>query len=192
MNRNSESMREITIATKTQQELIAAMLSKSQKDSHTVKILTAIALLYLPASLVAVSLLPPSHLLSIISFWRMNLTDDSVGDIQLESSPNVKRWGGTQRSSSDPVPFFLDLFGHNFLPHVTHVPPDIMATIPTQKSGVDSWSCRWVAIFLRLVESSSPFWLCVHFRDGFIRREEGPSEDARSYRRASEVDQMME
>lgn len=84
-------MREITIATKTQQELMAAMLSKSQKDSHTVKILTAIALLYLPASLVAVGLLPPSQCyLSYSSAYANESDDDFAGGIQLESSPNDK------------------------------------------------------------------------------------------------------
>lgn len=56
LNRNSDLMREIAIAAKVENELMAVMVGKSQKDSHTIKLLTIIALIYLPASLVAVSL----------------------------------------------------------------------------------------------------------------------------------------
>lgn len=58
LNKNSDAMREIAIAAKAENELMSALISKSQKDSHTVKVLTYIALIYLPASLVAVSLYP--------------------------------------------------------------------------------------------------------------------------------------
>lgn len=53
LNKSSEAMREIALAAKAENELISALISKSQKDSHTVKVLTYIALIYLPASLVA-------------------------------------------------------------------------------------------------------------------------------------------
>ena len=85
-------MRDIAIATKTQQELMATLLSKSQKDSHTVKILTVIALIYLPASLVAVSLLAHSWCLPLYipPLLRNGLTDDLAGGVQLESGQNDK------------------------------------------------------------------------------------------------------
>lgn len=71
LNRNSEVMREVALATKAENELMAILVGKSQRDSHTIKVLTIIALTYLPASLVAVSLphvSPPSFLcLQIIS-----------------------------------------------------------------------------------------------------------------------------
>ena len=56
LNKSSDAMREIAIAAKAENELISTLIGKSQKDSHTVKVLTYIALIYLPASLVAVSL----------------------------------------------------------------------------------------------------------------------------------------
>lgn len=58
LRKSSDAMREIALAAKAENELISALISKSQKDSHTVKILTYIALIYLPASLVAVSSYP--------------------------------------------------------------------------------------------------------------------------------------
>ena len=56
LNKSSDAMREIALAAKAENELISTLIGKSQKDSHTVKVLTYIALIYLPASLVAVSL----------------------------------------------------------------------------------------------------------------------------------------
>ncbi|KAF6236137.1 hypothetical protein HO173_005766 [Letharia columbiana] len=53
LNKNSDAMREIAIAAKADNELISVLIGKSQNDSHTVKVLTYIALIYLPASLVA-------------------------------------------------------------------------------------------------------------------------------------------
>lgn len=62
LNKSSDAMREIALAAKAENELMSALISKSQKDSHTVKVLTCIALIYLPASLVAVRFPPPATL----------------------------------------------------------------------------------------------------------------------------------
>ena len=62
LQKSSDAMREIALATKAENELMSALIGKSQKDSHTVKVLTYTALIYLPASLVAVSHITPSHL----------------------------------------------------------------------------------------------------------------------------------
>lgn len=55
LRRSSDAMREIALAAKAENERMSTLLGKSQRDSHTVKVLTYIALIYLPASLVAVS-----------------------------------------------------------------------------------------------------------------------------------------
>ena len=56
LRKSSEATREIALAAKAENELISALIRKSQRDSHTVKVLTYIALIYLPASLIAVRL----------------------------------------------------------------------------------------------------------------------------------------
>lgn len=66
LNKSSEAMREIALAAKAENELISALISKSQKDSHTVKVLTYIALIYLPASLVAVRFYPGIYYFNVI------------------------------------------------------------------------------------------------------------------------------
>ncbi|KAL9032456.1 MAG: hypothetical protein Q9214_007962, partial [Letrouitia sp. 1 TL-2023] len=53
LNRNSDVMRELAIAAKAENELTAVLVGKSQRESHTIKILTVIAMIYLPATLVA-------------------------------------------------------------------------------------------------------------------------------------------
>lgn len=53
LQKGSDAMRDIALATKAENELMSALIGKSQKDSHTVKVLTYTALIYLPASLVA-------------------------------------------------------------------------------------------------------------------------------------------
>ncbi|MCJ1347143.1 hypothetical protein MMC31_005364 [Peltigera leucophlebia] len=53
LHRSSESAREIATAAKAEQEAVALILAKAQKDSSLVKILTFVAMLYLPASLIA-------------------------------------------------------------------------------------------------------------------------------------------
>ena len=55
LQKSSDAMREIALAAKAENELMSALIAKSRRDSHTVKVLTYIALIYLPASLVAVS-----------------------------------------------------------------------------------------------------------------------------------------
>lgn len=55
LHRSSESAREIATAAKAEQEAVALIFAKAQKDSSLVKILTFVAMLYLPASLIAVS-----------------------------------------------------------------------------------------------------------------------------------------
>ena len=64
LNRNSDAMRELAVAAKAENELIAVLIGKSQRDSHTIKVLTIIALIYVPASLVAVSLHPAFNLIT--------------------------------------------------------------------------------------------------------------------------------
>lgn len=59
LRKSGDAMREIALAAKAENELMSALLGKSQRDSRTVKVLTYIALIYLPASLVAVSGLMP-------------------------------------------------------------------------------------------------------------------------------------
>lgn len=54
LRRSSESAREIATAAKAEQETVALILARAQNDSSLVKILTFVALLYLPASLIAV------------------------------------------------------------------------------------------------------------------------------------------
>lgn len=58
LRKSSDAIRQIALAAKTENELVSALIGKSQKDSRTVKILTYTALVYLPASLVAVSFDP--------------------------------------------------------------------------------------------------------------------------------------
>ena len=55
LQKSSDAMCEIALATKAENELMSGLIGKSQRDSHTVKVLTYAALIYLPASLVAVS-----------------------------------------------------------------------------------------------------------------------------------------
>lgn len=54
LHRSSESAREIATAAKAEQGAVALIFAKAQKDSSLVKILTFVAMLYLPASLIAV------------------------------------------------------------------------------------------------------------------------------------------
>lgn len=61
LHKSSDAIREIALAAKAENELISALIGKSQRDSHTVKVLTYIALIYLPASLVAVSPVNSAH-----------------------------------------------------------------------------------------------------------------------------------
>lgn len=58
LNKNSDVMRELAVAAKSENELMAILAGRAQRDSRTIKILTVIALVYLPASLVAVSSMP--------------------------------------------------------------------------------------------------------------------------------------
>lgn len=58
LHRSSESAREIATAAKAEQGAVALILAKAQKDSSLVKILTFVAMLYLPASLIAVRKAP--------------------------------------------------------------------------------------------------------------------------------------
>jgi hypothetical protein len=51
-------MREIAAAAREENKAVAQLLAKAQKDSRTVKVLTFVAMLYLPASLIAVGLTP--------------------------------------------------------------------------------------------------------------------------------------
>lgn len=67
--KSNDAMREIALATKAENELMSALIGKSQRDSYTVKVLTYVALLYLPASLVAVSLVTLVHASFSIALW---------------------------------------------------------------------------------------------------------------------------
>ncbi|MCJ1343031.1 hypothetical protein MMC31_001220 [Peltigera leucophlebia] len=53
LHMSSESAREIATAAKAEQEAVALIVTKVQKDSSLVKILTFVAMLYIPASLIA-------------------------------------------------------------------------------------------------------------------------------------------
>jgi len=55
-------MKEIASATHTENEAITRLTAKAQEDSRVVKILTFVAMLYLPATLIAVSLFFSSYL----------------------------------------------------------------------------------------------------------------------------------
>ena len=55
--KSSDALREIALAAKAENELISALISESRRDSRTLKVLTYIALIYLPAGLVAVSII---------------------------------------------------------------------------------------------------------------------------------------
>lgn len=74
LQKSSDAMREIALATKAESELMSALIAKSQRDSHTVKVLTYIALIYLPASLVAVSPVASAHASFSTASWT-ELTD---------------------------------------------------------------------------------------------------------------------
>ena len=87
----------------------------------------------------------------------MNLTNDLTGGLQLESRPNDRRGEGGQRRASFPVPFVLDLSGHDFLFDVVHVHTNLMATIPQQNEVVYSGSYQWV---VRDYSNISPFPWC--------------------------------
>ena len=67
--KSNDAMREIALATKAENELMSALIGKSQRDSYTVKVLTYVALLYLPASLVAVSLVTLVHASFSTALW---------------------------------------------------------------------------------------------------------------------------
>lgn len=91
LQKSSDAMREIALATKAESELMSALIGKSQRDSHTVKVLTYIALIYLPASLVAVSPLASARA-SFPTASRTELTDQlwfrHQGNLQLKPSTN--------------------------------------------------------------------------------------------------------
>jgi Mg2+ and Co2+ transporter CorA len=55
---NGENMRIIAAAAHEENKSMALLATKSQKDSRIIKVLTIITMLYLPASLVAVFVLP--------------------------------------------------------------------------------------------------------------------------------------
>jgi hypothetical protein len=51
---NGEVMKQLTIAANSENEVLGYLAKESHRDSRFVKILTFVALLYLPASLIAV------------------------------------------------------------------------------------------------------------------------------------------
>jgi hypothetical protein len=55
LHKNGEALRQISFSTQLASEDTKMLLGKTQEDSRSMKILTFIALIYLPASLVAVS-----------------------------------------------------------------------------------------------------------------------------------------
>ncbi|KAF3942110.1 hypothetical protein ABW19_dt0205172 [Dactylella cylindrospora] len=93
MHENGESLKEITIAAKEESEALAALTSKTYKDSRMVKILTIVAVIYVPASLVAeifssslinVSGAPASSQVAVIDkFWVYPLTVATLAVITL-------------------------------------------------------------------------------------------------------------
>ncbi len=94
LNSNSDALRDIVISAKADNELTSERIAKSQKDSNTIKVLTYVALIYLPAGLVAVISLPnPSSIGP-----EANLL---LANIQLESCTIGGRWcSGCSRSYS--------------------------------------------------------------------------------------------
>lgn len=71
-------MTEIAVSTKSENETVTILAHKAHKDSKTMKIITFLALLYLPASLVAVrcpTLLIPTMAIHILC---ANNTPDSI------------------------------------------------------------------------------------------------------------------
>jgi hypothetical protein len=65
MYQNSEVMARMTVATNTSTEAIARLTEKAQSDSRSVKILTFVAMLYLPATLVVVNTMRSPSLRSL-------------------------------------------------------------------------------------------------------------------------------
>jgi len=65
MYQNSEVMARMTVATNTSTEAIARLTEKAQSDSRSVKILTFVAMLYLPATLVVVNTIRSPSLRSL-------------------------------------------------------------------------------------------------------------------------------
>jgi hypothetical protein len=59
---NGEALNQITSAIRTENEKLNELTSKTARDSKTMKALTFLATLYLPASLIAVRFLPPHKL----------------------------------------------------------------------------------------------------------------------------------
>jgi len=55
MRQNSDIMRVIAAGAREDNEMIGKLTEKAQRDSRAVKVLTYVALMYLPAQLVAVS-----------------------------------------------------------------------------------------------------------------------------------------
>jgi len=51
---NGEDMKIIAGATKDENEKVASILAKTRKDSHLMTIMTFVAMIYLPATLIAV------------------------------------------------------------------------------------------------------------------------------------------
>jgi hypothetical protein len=51
---NGEDMKIIAGATKDENEKVASILAETRKDSHLMTILTFVAMIYLPATLIAV------------------------------------------------------------------------------------------------------------------------------------------
>ena len=115
LRRSSDAMREIALAAKAENELISALIGKSQQDSHAVKILTYIALVYLPASLVAVS---SSGSVMCECDLLLNEKTEPIasglqGNIQLEFGTNQKQQHGRYRFSPRTVQVVLDVSMHH-------------------------------------------------------------------------------
>ena len=72
--KSSDAMRQIALAAKAENELMSTLIGESRKDSRTVKILTYTALIYLPASLVAVSFVTLAHVFFLFSLSNVPFT----------------------------------------------------------------------------------------------------------------------
>src|SRR2546423_3929416 len=95
-------MRAIAAAAKDESRSVATVLAEAQKDSRTVKVLTFVAMLYLPASLIAVSML----LHMIFRTVQITCTPDRLSLAPIWSSsllqkiPRNQNLGFTSQSNS--------------------------------------------------------------------------------------------
>ena len=135
LRRSSDAMREIALAAKAENELISALMGKFQRDSHAVKILTYIALIYLPASLVAVS---PFNSAIKHRKKKVNLLSFVLqGNLQFELGTDQKQQCGGYRFPPRYVQVFLVVSLHHTRLDGADVPADCGITVSRAATAVD-------------------------------------------------------